>query len=299
MRNLQVRTGSRRAAQANPHFAARFSCPRGSILHITAIVALALACSLLAFAGCAAQTANDEGIGDLPSTPYSQSVDAPDQSPSSPSGASSFAASLPDADQSAAQTAQPITIEKSGWWAKDGYVHYGLMVQNPNDCAAANATVRATLFDGEGNELDSYDSTLALIGAEETVGFAGEAGDGLVPARVEFTIDPDSVTWKDGAAAGAPYVVKSFDEQDKLYFRYEIDGTIVNDTDSYGSGANPHVLLFDEAGDIAQCARAVGEARRRDAEHAPMGARHRGREPLQRLRYVRAILPHRGAHHAR
>lgn len=143
-----------------------------------------------------------------------------------------------------------MTIEKSGWWAKDGYVHYGLMVQNPNDCAAANATVRATLFDGKGNELGSYDSTLALIGAEETVGFAGEAGDGLVPARVEFTIDPDSVTWKDGAAATAPYVVKSFDEQDKLYFRYEIDGTIVNDTDSYGSGANLHVLLFDEAGDI-------------------------------------------------
>lgn len=84
MRNLQVRTGSRRAAQANPHFAARFSRPRGSILHINAIVALALACSLLAFAGCAAQTANDEGIGDLPSTPYSQSADAPTNLPPPP-----------------------------------------------------------------------------------------------------------------------------------------------------------------------------------------------------------------------
>ena len=114
------------------------------------------------------------------------------------------------------------------------------MVQNPNDCAAANATVRATLFDGEGNELGSYDGTLALVGAGETVGFTGEAGDGLAPARVEFTIDPDSVTWKDGVAATAPYIVKSFDEQDKLYFRYEIDGTIANVTDSYGSGANLH-----------------------------------------------------------
>ena len=140
MRNLQMRAGSRRGAQASPHFAARFSCPRRFISQTTTIVALALACSLFAFAGYAAQTANDEGIGDLPSTPYSQSADAPDQSPSSPSGASSFAA-------------QPLIIEKSGWWAKDGYVHYGLMVQNPNDCAAANATVRATLFDGEGNEL--------------------------------------------------------------------------------------------------------------------------------------------------
>ena len=86
--------------------------------------------------------------------------------------------------------------------------------------------------------------------AGETVGFAGEAGNGLVPARVEFTIDPDSVTWKDGAAATAPYVVKSFDEQDKLYFRYEIDGAIVNVTDSYGSGANLHVLLLGEDGEI-------------------------------------------------
>lgn len=82
------------------------------------------------------------------------------------------------------------------------------------------------------------------------MGSRARRATGWSPARVEFTIDPDSATWKDGAAATAPYVVKSFDEQDKLYFRYEIDGTIVNDTDSYGSGANLHVLLFDEAGDI-------------------------------------------------
>lgn len=250
MRNLHMRAGSRRGAQANPHFAARFSYPRRFAPQITAIAAFALACSLLAFAGCAENPANDQGIGDLPSTPYSQSADAPDQSPSSPSGASSFAASLPDADQAAARSAQPLVIEKSGWWAKDGYVHYGLVVQNPNDCTAANATVRATLFDGEGNELGSYDSTLALTGAGQTVGFAGEAGDGLAPARVEFSIVPDSVTWKDGAKTTAPYIVENFDEQDKLYFRYEITGTIVNVIDSYGSGADLYVLLLGEDGEI-------------------------------------------------
>lgn len=58
-------------------------------------------------------------------------------------------------------------------------------------------------------------------------------------------------------------------------------------------------LFAPAAGDIARCARATGTTRRRDAEHAPMGARDHGREPLQRLRHVRAILPHRGAHRAR
>ena len=216
------------------------------------ITALATLTCLLAFAGCAATPATDEGTSGIPSTPYSQSADAPGQSPSSPQGASTFAANLPDADAAAAQSAQPLAIAESGWWAKDGYVHYGLTVRNPNaQVAAANATVRVTLFDGDGNAQGTYSSTLALAGAGETVGFAGEAGDGTVPARVEFDINQDTITWKQGDAARAPFVIESFDEQDKLYFRYEITGSILNTTDAYESTANLYVLLRDQNGRIA------------------------------------------------
>ena len=216
-----------------------------------ALALVAPACLLLLLASCTPPPASDEGTSGIPSTPYSQSVDAPGQSPSSPQGASTFAANLPNADAAAAQNAQPLIIAESGWWAKDGYVHYGLTVHNPNtSTAAANTTVCATLFDDNGTALGSYSSTLALVGAGETVGFAGEAGDGLVPARVEFAIVPESTTWKNGEAASAPFTIESFDEQDKLYFRYEITGSISNVTDAYESTANLYVLLRDEAGSI-------------------------------------------------
>lgn len=248
-RDAQTALASEANAQSAQHAANAFA----NVAVATRAVATlaALTCLLFAFAGCAAAPASDEGVNGIPSTPYSQSADAPGQSPSSPQGASAFAANLPDAGAAAAQTAQPLVIEESGWWAKDGYVHYGLTVHNPNaSMAAANATVCATLFDSEGTALGSYSSTLALVGAGEIVGFAGEADDGLVPARVEFAIAPESVTWKDGETASTPFVIESFEEQDKLYFRYEITGSISNVTDAYESTANLYVLLRDDAGSI-------------------------------------------------
>lgn len=114
--------------------------------------------------------------------------------PPPPSSASTFAANLPDADAADAASAQPLIIEETGWWAKDGYVHYGITVRNPNSVAAANAVVQVTLFDEQGTVQGTWESAIGLVKAEQTVGFAGEAGDGLVPDRVEFAMDDNSVT---------------------------------------------------------------------------------------------------------
>lgn len=222
-------------------------------LRRAALCALALLCftvCLATFTGCASQpTATDEGAAGIPSTPYSQGTDAPGQSPSSPSGASTFAANLPDADAANATSARPLIIEETGWWAKDGYVHYGITVRNPNNVAAANAVVQVTLLDEQGATQGTWESTIGLVGAGQTIGFAGEAGDGLVPDHVEFAIDNDSVTWKDGTSA-SPFTIETFSEEDKLYFRYEITGQITNATDAYESTANLSVLLRDDEGRI-------------------------------------------------
>lgn len=251
--NVCYRACAKLAGEANASHARHATSTSVSPATAARIVATlaALICLLFAYTGCAAEPASDEGVNGIPSTPYSQSADAPNQSPSSPQGASTFAANLPDADAAAAQTAQPLVIAESGWWAKDGYVHYGLTVRNPNTSVAATGImVRATLFDGSGTALGSYDSMLALVGAGETVGFAGEAGDGLVPARVEFALIPESITWKDGETASMPFLIESYTEQDKLYFRYEITGSISNVTDAYESTANLYVLLRGDAGEI-------------------------------------------------
>ena len=229
------------------------------------LIAASFLCSAV-LAGCSSPSqATDEGTAGIPSTPYSQGTDAPETTPSSPSGASTFAAQLPDADAAAATAAQPLSIEETGWWAKDGYVHYGITVHNPNSIAAANAVVRVQLYDENDALQGTYENTIALVEAGQTVGFAGDAGDGLVPARVEFAIDDASVTWKDGAAT-SPFAIESFDEQDKLYFRYEITGSIANVTDAYESTANLSVLLRDDAGNIV--AGYTGSAYRIKAQRA-------------------------------
>ena len=139
---------------------------------LCALVLFRFAACLVAVTGCASQPmATDEGTAGFPSTP--------EQSPSSPSGASTFAANLPDADAADAASAQPLIIEETGWWAKDGYVHYGITVRNPNSVAAANAVVQVTLFDEQGTVQGTWESAIGLVKAEQTVGFAGEAGDGL------------------------------------------------------------------------------------------------------------------------
>lgn len=243
---------------------AQFTAPNspvhtsGSSMHLrmsrhVALCAFSLLCfvaCLVALTGCTPQPAvTDEGATGIPSTPFSQGTDAPEQTPSSPSGASAFAANLDDADAVAATNARALVIEETGWWAKDGYVHYGMTVSNPNSVAAANTVVQVTLLDEQGTAQRTWESSIGFIGAGQTIGFAGEAGDGLVPDRVEFAIDNDSVAWKDGSST-SPFAIEAFSEEDKLYFRYEITGQITNATDAYESTANLSVLLRDDEDNI-------------------------------------------------
>lgn len=156
-----------------------------------------------------------------------------------------------DPTRELATNAQPITITESGWWAKDGYVHYGLMVQNPNEDAVARDTnVHVTCYNADGAITWEQDDTIALIGPGQTVGFAADAGDGWQPARVEFTLDGASTTWDSAEGFAEPFTIEDFEDQDKLYFRYEVIGDIRNNTDEYASTANLSIILRDDAGSI-------------------------------------------------
>lgn len=62
-----------------------------------------------------------------------------------------------------------LSSRKPGWWAKDGYVHYGITVRNPNSVAAANAVVQVTLFDEQGTVQGTWESAIGLVKAEQTV----------------------------------------------------------------------------------------------------------------------------------
>lgn len=148
-------------------------------------------------------------------------------------------------------TAQPVTLEESGWWAKDGYVHYGVTVANPNDdLGAANTALRVTLFDGNGEVASEQTDEIALVGPGARTGFAGTAGDGWAPAAVTFELVEGSTVWESAEDYQEPLLIENFEEEDKLYFRYEVTGQIANLTDDYLGTASLSILLRDDAGSI-------------------------------------------------
>lgn len=151
----------------------------------------------------------------------------------------------------AAAQAQPVAIEESGWWAKDGYVHYGLVLHNPNGALAARTTtVHVTLYDAQGAVAWEQDDTVSLVGPGAHTGFAGTAGDGWQPARVEFSIVEGSTTWEDGTGYEEPFPIEGFSEEDKLYFRYELSGQVSNNTGAYASTVDLCILLRGDDGTI-------------------------------------------------
>lgn len=145
----------------------------------------------------------------------------------------------------------PIVLEESGWWAKDSYVHYGLKATNPNhDAYARNARVRVTLFDGAGGVIQEYEDEIAFIGPGETIGFAGECGTGLAPSSVSIEILEGSAEFYDASQYRPMFSLVGYEEQDKLYYRYEVTGSIENLTPSYVGTVRLSVLMLDEEGAI-------------------------------------------------
>lgn len=154
-----------------------------------------------------------------------------------------------------------VQVEELAWWAKDSYVHYGLTITNPNDDLAATDTqIHIVLYDENGDVICEEDDNIALIGPGETVGFAGEAGNGWTPTDVEITVDTDSTVWIEAGDWEDPFTVVSYEEEDKLYYRYEVSGQLCNNTDDYVSAVRLCILMRDETGAIV--AGYTGEAYR-------------------------------------
>lgn len=207
---------------------------RGIAAHMRRAAAIA-ACAMLAWelTGCATKTnvhvETDEPVG------AEAARDAADMRPT--------AVDAPDA--------RPLEITESGWWDKDSYVHYGIMVKNPNESyRALGARVKVTLYDADDGVIDEREDEIALVEAGQTIGFAQTLGDGCAPTRVEISLVEDSVEWAAAEGAVPPLIVEEFSEEDKLYFRYEISGMLTNAMDAYASTVDLSVILRDENGSI-------------------------------------------------
>lgn len=83
-----------------------------------------------------------------------------------------------------------LVITESGWSSdENGYTYYGLGIQNPNDGFEAQyPKITISGKDADGNILFAENQTLFIIFPNETVYFGFQAGNGVAPSSVEFSI---------------------------------------------------------------------------------------------------------------
>ena len=146
------------------------------------------------------------------------------------------------------KTGKAVAITEQGYNAKDSYVHWGIMVNNPNtDLIARNTTVTVTLYDKAGNKMCSADSVIDFIGPDTTIGFAGnKVGDGTKPDKVDITVDSSSTIWQDADSYVEPFTIDDFTEKDAMYYRYQINGEITNHTGTYASTVPLSFIIRDD-----------------------------------------------------
>jgi|GEM_PF-7119012 len=150
-----------------------------------------------------------------------------------------------------APAASPVAIQKSGWWDKDSYVRYGIMVENPNnDLVACDTQVHVSLRNEEGAVVYESTDTIAEIAPGQTIGFAGISGDGWAPTTVDIELVTGSTKWRSADSYVEPLRIESMAEQNKLYFRYELTGQITNETPEYMGTVTLSAILFDDQGNI-------------------------------------------------
>lgn len=156
-------------------------------------------------------------------------------------------------DQVSQTQVQQLKLDESGWTADDsGYVHYGVVITNPNaNKDAKNPVIRVTGKDSSGNVVFSEDQYLFDIAPQQQVAFGTQAGHGTAPASVDFELVVKSSNWVDGSPlATAPFAISSTSETDSGYGTYSFAGIVANNTSKNYDTVAVTALLRDANGAI-------------------------------------------------
>ncbi len=132
-------------------------------------------------AGASASSTSLDSGASTTSTPSASSVNS-----------SSNVTAAPDADDKEL----PLEIVESGWSAGSyGYIHFALGVRNSSENMAYELVgIKVVGYDEEGAVLFSEDHGIMLCLPGQTSYYAGQAGGGTAPSRVEFTLQKTSAT---------------------------------------------------------------------------------------------------------
>lgn len=151
-------------------------------------------------------------------------------------------------------TPEPLELIESGWSAgESGYVHYGVGLKNPNtDFEAQFPTIKVTGKDAEGKILFSDEQVLnfMLPGAEYYYG--GQAGDGIAPETVEFSLSVSNRNWIENDKQSMEiYTIGNTNEVVGDYGNYSYTGEITaNEEWPDVESAMVNAILRDSSGTI-------------------------------------------------
>lgn len=170
-----------------------------------------------------------------------------------PSGSDGSTANQPSATGEAeAEQKNEVVIVESGWSADDqGYVHYGIVLENKGKQSALFPAVTITGKDADGNVVSSDEQILMELGPGQTASWGGQAGTGTAPETVEFSVNVSERNWTDPKSDAPTFGISGATAQDGGFGTVSFIGEIANlseeaDCDSVAVS----VLLRDEAGAI-------------------------------------------------
>ncbi|MEG0376194.1 MAG: FxLYD domain-containing protein [Raoultibacter sp.] len=195
-----------------------------SLLGCSAVLAMSLA-------GCASGGEDQDAQTDASTTEQNQS----------PSGS----------EQEAAKN--EVVITESGWSVDEqGYIHYGVILENKGDQTAQFPVVAITGKDAAGTVVSSDEQTLMTILPGQTISWGGQAGKGTAPETVDFSVTVSEHNWvaSDSDTNAEMFKIDATSAQDSGIGTLNFVGEITNLTDADLNSVAVNVILRDATGNI-------------------------------------------------
>lgn len=151
-------------------------------------------------------------------------------------------ADAPEAQQVEQKEEGEVVLVESGWSAEDGYIMFGIVLENTGSQAAEFPTVQITAKDESGAIISSDDVVLSVIAPGEKVAFGSQAGNGTAPATVEFSVIDADFTDKP-LTQPATFSIEGANEQADEYGWVTWVGQIANTSEVDCGMVNVSVIL--------------------------------------------------------
>lgn len=183
---LPIRTVGHVGEGSVPENENRSKRRRRLLVGTVAVTAVAAVCCVVVSGALAPDARQAEMSEPQPVTSGSSIGDSESEANAGLSTSNTLLSDSPSASL-APDAASLLEVTESGWSTDpSGYVHYALALRNSSDVAIEFPTVRIVGKAQGGTVLFSEEKPLMVIDAQQTVLFGSQAGNGQVPATVEF-----------------------------------------------------------------------------------------------------------------